>query len=127
MTKTRRQYAIGVVAGYTDPSTAELIIERLSDEGLLHLGYGRAEVDQIVDAFRAEMGTTKVSQNDRFAANRLADKFGAQSVVYAIKAIAPGGQYVPVVNNISQLEDKWVSVMNYVRSKVQEQNDTIDV
>lgn len=98
--------------------TAELITDRLIEEGVLNLGYGNADVDAIIDKFTTTFGTTKTSRFDRFAAHRLAERYGAKAVVGIIEILGQnaGQKYAPVVNNISELEHKLPSVLNFVRS-----------
>lgn len=98
--------------------TAETVVNALSEAGVLHVGFGDAEVDIIVDKFKDTFGTTKTTKYDRFAASRLAKKYGSQAVVGVIDLLASksGEKYVPVVGNVSQLEEKWVSVLNFLRN-----------
>lgn len=100
------------------PKTAEIIVERLKEEGLLHIGHGNADIDKVVVAFADSFGTTRTSKYDRYAARRLVAKYGTDSVCGIIKMLAEksGGKYYPVVNDISQLERKFVSVLNFLRS-----------
>ena len=120
----RKKYAIELVQSLVkgDKAVAETIIERLQDEGLLHLGYGKAEVDQIVGEFKERFNTSRITQQDRRAAHRLANTHTAQAVVQIIRMLADssGEQYAPSVNNVAQLEEKWVNVINYLRRKTQE-------
>lgn len=102
-----------------DKPTAEMVVERLMEEGLLHLGRGNADVDIIVDTFTDVFGTTKVSRTDRWAAHRLGSKYGAQAVVGIMRLLASKAneQYAPVVGSVAQLETKWVSVLHFLREK----------
>ena len=111
-----------------DATTAEMVVDRLMEEGVLHLGNGNADVDKIVDSFTEAFGTTKVSKTDRFAAHRLATKYGSQAVVGIIRLLAENStaKYAPVVGSVTQLETKWVSVLNFVRNMKQTE-DFIDV
>lgn len=125
---SRKKYAIDLISSIVgDVPTAEMVVERLNDEGLLHLGYGDAEVDQVLEAFKEANGTTKVTKYDRFAASRMVKEYTGKAVVQIVKMLAQSnGKYKPVVNNIQQLEDKWVSVVNYLRSEHQDSSDIID-
>jgi hypothetical protein len=100
-----------------DKSTADMVIERLQEEGVLHLGYGDADVDNIVDAFGTAFNTTKVTRYDRWAAGRLAKAHGSQSVVQLIHLLAAnsGKPFCPVVNNLTELENKFQSVVRFLR------------
>lgn len=129
----RRQYVVDLITAIVKGSdqaqavqTSELIVERLTEEGVLHLGYGDADVDLVVDTFTECFGTTKVTKPDRFAANRLVKKYGAQSVAGIIRLLAEkrDEKYAPVVGNVYELENKWVSVMNFLRNN---NPDTIQV
>ena len=97
--------------------TAEMVVEVLNDEGWLHLGHGDADIDRVLSKFSETYGTTKTSNSDRFAANRLTSKYGAQSVcgIIDMLAAANGQPYAPVVNSVTELENKWVSVLTFVR------------
>lgn len=109
-----------------DKPTAELVVDRLMEEGVLHLGYGDADIDLVVNTFTDIFGTTKVSNTDRFAANRLVKKYGSQAVVGIVKLLAQHNteRYVPVVGSIAQLETKWVSVLHFLRN-LQDNNDEV--
>ena len=111
-----------------DRPTAEMVVERLMEEGVLHLGYGDADVDNVVEQFKETFGTTKVTNTDRFAANRLVSKYGVQSVVGIVKLLAQHSteRYAPVVGSIAQLETKWVSVLHFLRTRRDQEEDIID-
>ena len=107
--------------------TAELVIDRLNESGYMQLGYGNGDVDNVVSTFSETFGTTKVSRADRFAASRLSKKYGAQSVTGIIKRYASlaDDQYAPVIGSVTQLEDKWVNVMSFIRKRAQSQRDDV--
>lgn len=111
-----------------DVSTAETVVQVLQDEGWLNVGYGDQEVEQILAKFKDTYGTTKVTNSDRFAANRLAKQYGGRAVCGIIELLggAVGEQFVPVVNNVVELENKWVSVLSFVR-KERQGTETIKV
>ena len=116
----RRDWAIGVVADIVgDRIKAEIVVDRLDEEGVLHLGHGDVDVDRVVDKFTDTFGTTKTSKYDRFAAKRLVDKYGTDAVVGIIGLLSQRSteKYAPVVNSISQLETKWVSVLSFLRAQ----------
>lgn len=77
------------------------------------------DVQSIIEAFSEAFGTTKSSQYDRYSAKRLHSKLGAESIIKVIKALAAhgGDKYAPTINNVSQLEDKWVQVGKFLRTK----------
>ena len=119
----RKKYALEIVEQIVkDKPTAAMVLERLQDEGFLHFGHGNADIDQVVGGFQEAFGNTKTTRFDRFAANRLVAKYGSQSVVGVIKLLSglQAEKYAPSVANVAQLEDKWVSVINFVRKKGQE-------
>lgn len=107
-----------IKGGESQPQlTAESIVDVLIEEGVLHLGYGDADIDIITDTFKEVYGTTKTSQGDRFAARRLADKYGSQAIVGIMRLLAQHSQeqYAPVVNSVTQLETKLSSVLSFLR------------
>jgi len=108
--------------------TAEIIVERLNEEGLLHVGYGNAEVDIILTTFSETFGTTKISRYDRYAAHRLASKYGSQSICTIIKLLDQhkDDRYVPVIRNVMQLEDKIVSIIAFLRKNTDKKIDVLD-
>lgn len=116
---SKKTWVVEIITGVVgDKTTAEMVVERLMEEGLLNLGYGNADVDAIVVAFSDTFGTTKTSRNDRFAAHRLAQKYGAQAVVGIVQLLAENNteKFAPVVNSVSQLEEKMPSVLNFLRN-----------
>lgn len=110
-----------------DVPTAEMLVDRLMEEGLLHLGYGDADIDRVVETFTDTFGTTKVSKADRWAANRLVKKYSSQAVVGIVQLLGQNSteKFAPVVNSVSDLETKWVSVLNFLRN--QKGEEVIDV
>jgi len=78
--------------------------------------YGNHDVNSIVTSFKESFGTTKITKYDRWAASRLAKKYGADYVVNIIRALAAksGERYAPTVNSVSQLEEKLLSVMRFL-------------
>lgn len=73
-------------------------------------------VQDVIDAFKDNFGTTATSRYDRYAAKRLSDKYGVDDVIKIIQALAmsKGEQYCPVVNNVAELERKMVSVGKFI-------------
>jgi len=110
-----------------DQATAKMVVEVLMEEGLLSVGYGDADVDRVVQKFTDTFGTTKVSKYDRYAARRLAQKYGSQAIVGIIQLLGENREekYAPVIGNIVQLEDKLVSVLNFLR-KIKK-SETLDI
>lgn len=111
-----------------DELTARMVYERLRDEGVINIGYGDNDIDRVVEAFKESYGITRISRYDRYSASRLVKAHGVQSVVGVIKLMgqAQGDRYSPVLNNIQQLEDKWVSVINYLRNSHRSVTQTMD-
>lgn len=119
----KRQYIVDIITTIVkDGPTAVMVVERLEEEGVLHLGYGNADIDKVVEQFKETFGTTKVTKYDRFAANRMVMKYGSQAVCGVIKLLAAKSteKYAPVVGSLTQMEDKWVSVLNFLRTREQE-------
>ena len=75
------------------------------------------DVQKIVDEFQTAFGTTSVSRYDRFAASRLAKKYGAESITQVIQLLAQhaGDKYTPVVSNVRQIEQKWVNIASFFK------------
>lgn len=100
-----------------DRSLAEMSVDVLVQEGVLHVGFGEPDIDKIIEAFKSTFGTTKASRYDRFAAKRLAEKYGSQAICGIIQLLAnrSGDKYAPMVNSVSQLEEKIVNVLRFLR------------
>lgn len=113
-----RKYITEAVAKIVGEEKAEQVLDLLSDEGVLHIGYGNADVDIVVKKFTDTFGTTKVSKYDRYATKRLINKYGRQAIVGIIQLLAENSneKYAPVVGSITQLEEKIVSVLNFLRN-----------
>lgn len=114
----RRDYILEVVNSITaDPAISEAIVERLEQEDLLNLHYGDQDVGKIIEVFKNSFHTTRTSKWDRFAAKRLANKHSVEAVCQIIQLLdqRQDYKYVPVINSISQLEDKWVNVIKFLR------------
>jgi hypothetical protein len=125
---SRKQWVIDLVEKLVkDRPTAELVVDRLTEEGVLVLGYGDKDVEQVVGKFQDTFGNTKTTQRDRFAAHRMVQKYGTQSVLGVIQMLADNNteKYAPVVGSVSQLEDKWVNVLSFLRNI--RDTDEIDV
>lgn len=125
-----RTWVVGLIATAANVSKgiAEGVVDRLMEEGVLHLGYGDADIDIVVQSFTDAFGATKVSRADRWAAGRLVKAHSAQGVVGIVRLLAQhsGEQYVPVVNNVAELENKFLSVLHFLR-KTSGQDDIIEV
>lgn len=99
---------------------AEEIVRRLGDEGLLmQPSFGDKTVSRIVGTFKEAFGTTKTSRYDRYAASRLATRYSADQVcqIIVLMAGAAAEPYAPVINNVSELENKWVSVLAHIKKQ----------
>jgi hypothetical protein len=120
MSQSKRTYVIDMLTPIVgSKQTAEAVVERLTDEGLLVYGYGNADIDKVVEAFTETFGTTKTSKPDRWAANRLVNKYGSQAVVGVVRLLGQhqGEKYAPVVNNVVQVEEKWVQILTFLRKQ----------
>jgi hypothetical protein len=119
----RRAYIRDMIAGLLPKGqsvqTADLIMERLEEEGVLALGYGDADVDAVVQAFADTFDTTKTTKRDRWAAARLVKRHGRAAIVGIIGLLGKysGQPYAPVVNSVSELEEKLVSVLAFIRKQ----------
>ncbi len=121
----KKEYVTELIANIVkDKPTAEMIVERLMEEDLLNLGYGNSDIDAVVLKFSETFGTTKTTKYDRFAAKRLTEKYGRDSIVGIIQLLGErkDEKFSPVVGNISQLEQKIVSVMNFLRKSMDNQD-----
>jgi len=118
---TRKDFVIELIVKTSgvDKAKAEQIVDLLTSEGLLTLGFGDTEIDAILDKFTVTFGTTRTSKYDRFAASRLAKKYGSQSIVGIIGLLAEnaGERFCPVVNSVSEMEAKMPSVLNFLRNQ----------
>jgi hypothetical protein len=124
----RREWILKQITGVTgDSAKSEAILTLLEAEGIVHLGFGDAEVDQILSKFKATFGTTKSTQTDRWAAHRLAQKYGAQAITGIIQMLGEHNtdKFCPVVNNVTELEAKMVSILSFLRKL--EKDEVIDV
>lgn len=116
----RRDFIIDLITEITeDKVKSGAILAVLEAEGVAHLGYGEPEVDQILTKFKHTFGNTKTTKYDRFAAHRLAQKYSPQAVSGIIDLLGQKSQekYAPVVGSVVQLEEKWVSVLNFLRKQ----------
>lgn len=124
----RRRWVLEQITGVTgDSAKSETILKLLEQEGIVHLGFGDAEVDQILEAFKSVFGTTKATRQDRWAAHRLAQKYSSQAIVGIIRLLGENSRerFAPVVNSVSEMESKMSSVLNFLRKL--EKDDVIDV
>jgi hypothetical protein len=127
----RKQWVVELIAKMANIpyGVAEGVVDRLMEEGVLHLGYGNADVDIVVEAFTDTFGTTKVTRQDRWAASRLLKAQGgnAQSIAGVIRLLGAnmGERYAPVVGSVAQLETKWVSVINFLRNLSTDSSEVI--
>lgn len=73
------------------------------------------DVQEIINAFQDCFGTTSASKYDRFAASRLAKKYGAKNIVGIIRLLSQhrSDKYTPVVNSVRQIEQKWVNIGSF--------------
>lgn len=83
------------------------------------MGYGDTEVDQILEKFKDTFGNTRSTRQDRFAAHRLAHKYGPQAVLGIIKLLGDlqDLKYCPRPRNVADMEDKWVSILGFLRKQ----------
>jgi hypothetical protein len=128
----RRDYILDLLAGVAldgNKELAEAILVLLEAESVLHLGYGDAEIDGVIDKFTLCFGTTKTTKYDRYAAHRLVAKYSGHAVAGIIELLASRSKerYAPLVNNITQLEEKWVSVLAFLREDNKREDSTIQL
>lgn len=114
----RRDYVLSLITPVIgNKDIANDVVDVLVKEDLINIHYGNEDVSEIVNTFKEVFGITKTSKYDRFAAKRLADKHGTDSIVQIIKLIAQRSseQFCPTIGSVQQLETKWVSVIRFLR------------
>lgn len=125
---SKRNVAISAVMGQLDgrvPFDALYqlstdIVDQLIREGAIPLTFaGNIEVGLILDTFQMGFGTTAASRTDRYAAARLAKRYGVEEVVRIVDGLAThkAEKFAPVVNSLTQLEQKLPQVMRFVQTK----------
>jgi hypothetical protein len=128
----RKNYVLQLIVDIVgDKPTAEMVYERLDEEGFLHIGYGDAEIDRITKTFAELWGTTKTSRFDRFAATRLAraERYGgAEGIVGLMKLFITmqSDKYAPSVSTVQQFEEKLPAIVVFMRKK-QQQNERVEL
>lgn len=126
----KRKYALESLKDLiVDMARREAVVDKLIKDGIIEENFGNQAVSAVVEAFKDSFGTTKASKYDRFSAKRLSDKYGSENIVMIIKALAgTNDKYKPIVNSVQQLEEKWVAVGNFIKSKsVKENTEVIDL
>ena len=125
----KRKYALESIKDLVaDEAWRESIVDKLIKDGIIEENFGNQAVSGVVEAFKDSFGTTKASKWDRFSAKRLSDKYGSDSIVKVIKALASSqDKYRPTVNSVQQLEDKWVQVGTFLRSKSVSKQEVIEL
>lgn len=124
----RYDYLLQAVTKITkDEVIAKMVLDRLTEEGVLHVGYGNVEVDKILAKFSDTFGTTKASKFDRFSASRLAGKYGVQAITGIMELLSTNSdeKYAPVVNSVKEFEDKMPSILNFLRKL--DKGDELDI
>lgn len=113
----KRDYLISLLEPIIGLKKAEAVVSTLEDEDFLPKSYGDPGVNAVVDTFKEHFGTSKVTKYDRFAASRLVSKNGVETVTQAIVLLSQNmsHKYAPVPRSISQLEDKWISVVKFLK------------
>lgn len=121
MTMTKREIAVASVAsilGNTmDTTFATGIIDQLITDGIISLAYaGAPDIGEVCDQFQIAVGNTAVIKTDRFAAQRLAKRYGAAVVVHVIQEYGKRRreQYAPVANSLTEFERKWPSIEKFI-------------
>jgi hypothetical protein len=102
------------------------IVDNLIRDGIINPSYaGTPDIDEVLDIFQLTFGTTTVIKTDRFAASRLTKRYGAHQIAKVIVQLGKRQreQFAPTVNNLTQLEQKWPSVMRFIQSKSDDEKD----
>src|ERR1035438_262162 len=99
-----------------DRKTATALAEALIDANMVVYKPQNNDTTLVVEAFTKNFGVTKTSRYDRYATTRLLKHYNAQQLVKIIEVLAQHQTdvYCPVIGNISQLEQKWVSVRRFL-------------
>lgn len=116
----RRDYIVGVVEAVVGKrAIAEAVVARLESEGLLNVFFGDQDISLICETFKEQFGTTKISRYDRYAAGRLAKRYGGEQIAGIIKLMASRASepYAPTVGSVTQLEEKLVNVMKFLKGQ----------
>jgi hypothetical protein len=106
-----------------DKRKSKIVVYKLMEEGIIKSSnFGDSEVNDVAKAFKESFGVTKVSRYDRFACLRLIKAYGTENVIFTIKQLSQrsGERFAPTVNNISDLETKWLGVMRFLSDATQE-------
>ena len=108
-----------------DRKTATALAEALIDSGMVVYRPHDSEVDQVTTAFTKSFGTTSTSRYDRYAATRLIKRYPPKELIKIIEILAQhrGDAYCPVIGNVHQLEQKWVSVQRFLTTLSTRDND----
>lgn len=113
----QRDYLIALVAKFSDK--AEAIVDALIEEGVVNAHFGNQEISEVIETFKQKFGTTRTSRYDRFAAKRLVDKHGAETVIQAITALSllQSRDFAPSANNVVDIERKWPSIVKFLNGQ----------
>lgn len=98
-------------------SAIKTIKQAFKDAGWTPPAKVHPEAERIIEAFKEANNVPSVRPTDIKAARLLAEKYGADNIIQIIQimAAAQGKPYVPSINNIKNLQDKWVMVGNYIK------------
>lgn len=122
----RKKQALEVVLSVVgDRPMAESVLERLQEEGFLHLGYGDRDIDIIVSTFAELFGVTRTTKQDRYAARRLAasDAYGGADGVTGLMKLYKSvslDKYAPSASSVDEFERKLPAIVTYMRKKGQQ-------
>lgn len=100
--------------------SAKSILLWFESEGLLNVHFGNEEISEVIEHFKETFNTTRTSKWDRFAAGRLVKKHGVPAILKVIDALAAtaGQKFAPSVNNVSQVEEKWPTIIRFLGGQV---------
>ena len=105
---------VELLNGYKDVKEILSILEKA---GVLKITKG-TDAERIVIAFQEANNTPSVRPVDLKAARLLGEKYGTEEIIQIIQimASAQGKPYVPSINNIKTLADKWIMVGRYIKN-----------
>lgn len=75
------------------------------------------DAKRVVEAFKEVNNVPSVRVSDKASARVLSQKYGADNIIQIIQVMAAhkGEQYVPSINHIKDIENKWVMIERWFK------------